>query len=315
MPDAFDFLRNAGILDRVELLDKYKVDYPLFQNFHLGEFVKANIEGVPTLRILNDQVYFVIWLALNVDVPQRDPDPNNTSEKEPLDIYQNVKDLLLLHNKRLNNDVYETDMINFLVELNDAIRTEIPPTECGEELNKLRSFIETDPKKVGGILASYEPIFERFLKDNKVVSWAPKRYVHMLILLTPQSNFSSFIVSNKSVRRVFRKINNASVSFDNWIVVIDATKELLPESAQKVLHEWAPQEAWRALGLGTGNDFDDCIRMLTVYRNDWAKVWTMCGWRINIRIKRAIAKYKRLNPQLIYRGSGLDRISWLLKNI
>lgn len=314
MTEGFDFLRTADVLDRVQMLDTYKVDYPLFSNFHLGEFVKANIEGVPTLRILNDQVYFVIWLALNVDVPQSDPDPNAAPD-EPLDVVQNVRDLLSLHNRRLNNDVYEHDMVNFLVELNDAIRTEIPPTECGEELGKLRSFIEADAYKVCGVFAQYQSIFETFLTDNKIVSWAPRRYVHILLLLTPQSNFCSYIVNNPTVKRVCRRVNNAAVSFDDWMVIADATKEVLLNRAQSALHDWAPQKAWRDVNLGTGDDFEDLVRMTTVYRHDWQKMWTLRGWRINLRLKKAIQKFKRSNPQLIYQGSVDDRITWLLKHI
>tara|TARA_B110000196_G_scaffold320189_1_gene341029 strand:+ start:4140 stop:5060 length:921 start_codon:yes stop_codon:yes gene_type:complete len=302
-----EWLVAESVVPRLRLLDKHGYDYPDFANFHLGEFVKQNLDEVPTLTDLSKQIYLIVWLALVTYKNVADRDGEVT-------LAEAASSVVIKYSRELEHDVYQEDFTRFVAELAEAIGY-IPLSETEEQLEQFRAYLEADEEQLSersNIHARYGYVFDQYIADNKVVSWVPNCYVHVLLLLGPQENFKSYIENNKSVHKVCRSFTKYDLQKEDWETVLDYTEHAFGDRID-VYSEWDPMVQWREFTRSALPVADDVHRLFTIYRADWQEIWTLRGWRINLRLRSAINRFKRANPQLVFNQVGIDRITWLLK--
>lgn len=304
-----EWLLDPSVLPRLKLLDRHEYDYPDFIHFHLGEFVKQNLDEVSSLQSLSKQIYLIVWLSLVTYKDVKDRQGEITTE-------ESAKQVVVRHSKELDHDVYQEDFTRFISELAEAVAY-IPPSETETQLEKFRAYLEADEEQLSGrstVNARYLKVFKTYLTNNKVVSWVPDRYVHVLILLGPQLNFDTYIAGNNSVRKVCRKFTQVNLSKEEWETAIDYCKHAFGNRLD-VYSEWDPMVQWRKETRSTLPIVEDMHRLFTIYRTDWQEIWTLRGWRWNLRLMCAIDRFKRSNPQLVYNQVGEDRVTWLLRRV
>ena len=85
------------------------------------------------------------------------------------------------------------------------------------------------------------------------------------------------------------------MSEENWLIMVRAVKLVLPPDSR--IGRWDPVETYKStVYYPRSEDMDDRVvfaQLCTIYRDDWAKIWTLMGWSMSRRTRRTIVEFRQ----------------------
>lgn len=274
---------DDSVVERIQTLDESRFGYPDFADFHLAQFVAANIECVEDLSQLANQIYLLIWLSCKVD--------RNGDERSTFNLVERYAHLM-------KSSVMHIKLAQFLDEVAETLTEVIPSDQRERELNIFAFFLTNKSEDE----RPYIPIMNDFRAANKCCSWLQDKYVGAIMYV---SAIGPLRVYFKTSDRLFKKIvrgfqETKELSADQWTVMITHVASILPDSVD--IGQWEPMQIFKA-SVYQPTKLDNRViftQLCTLFRSDWKKVWTLMGWTTNRKTVRQLHEFRsrsRVRPK------------------
>lgn len=267
---------DDSVISRIQTLDETRFGYPDFRDFHLGQFVSANIECCERLDKMQDQIYLLIWLACKCD---------QNDKRSTFDLVEHYAHLI-------KHDVMHVDLAQFLDEVASTITEVIPSDQREKELNIFAYFLTN--QAVDERL--FAPILSVYSTEHKCISWLQERYVAGIIYVTAIKDLRTyFITTDRLFKKIVRGLHDEHLSEEDWLIMLRSVEQLIPEDTK--IGSWEPLQRFKK-SVFQPHHVDDRIlfvQLCTLFREDWMKIWTLMGWTNNRRTKRELITFKTVS--------------------
>ena len=268
---------DDSVIDRILTLDKLLYGYPDFPQFHLAQFVMSNVECVPELEQISNQIYLLIWLACKVDT--------NGDAQSTFQLTERYAHLI-------HSDVMHIKLAQFLDEVAQTISEVIPAAQREQELNIFAHYLtnnDSDERPFAQILAD-------FRRHNRCCSWLQERYVAAIVYVSSIGTLREYFRTSDSLfRKLVRCLQDDELGEEDWLVMVENVKTMIPDDTD--IGKWAPLAMYTKY-VFLPKAVDDrvaFVQLCTLFRVDWMKIWTLMGWAKTRRTTRLLREFKRSN--------------------